>query len=241
MSTFAMSKTPLNGAAQRPSAPVRERRRRIMIVDDHPIVRQGLRRLIEAETDLEVCGEAETAREAKSLIRELQPDAVIVDVSLAQGDGLELVKDARAHYPSLPLLVLSMHDEMIYAERMLSAGANGYIMKQAASGQFLLALRRILDGGIYVSENVGSSMVEKFAAGSAYTSDNPVESLSNRELQVLHMIGKGLSTRQTAEALNLSIKTVESHRQRIKRKLSLSTSSQLMQYAVNWYAGRTPT
>ncbi len=217
------------------------RRRRIMIVDDHPIVRQGLRRLMESEPDLEVCGEAETAREAKSMIRELRPDGVIVDVSLAQGDGLELVKDARAHYPSLPLLVLSMHDEVIYAERMLSAGANGYIMKQAASDQFLVALRRVLEGGIYVSEVVGNSMIEKFAAGGAYTSANPVDSLSNRELQVLHMIGKGLSTRQTAEALNLSIKTVESHRQRIKRKLSLRTAAQLMQYAVNWYAGRAPS
>jgi DNA-binding NarL/FixJ family response regulator len=220
---------------------VRPRRCRIMIVDDHPIVRQGLRRLIETEHDLEVCGEAETAREAKSMIRELQPDAVIVDVSLSQGDGLELVKDARAHYPHLPMLVLSMHDEVIYAERMLSAGANGYIMKQAASEQFLQALRRVLEGGIYVSEAVGNSMIEKFAAGGAYLSDNPVDSLSNRELQVLHMIGKGLSTRQTADALNLSIKTVESHRQRIKRKLSLRTSAQLMQYAVNWYAGRAPT
>ena len=212
----------------------------MLIVDDHPIVRQGLRRLIEAESDLEVCGEAETAREAKSLIRELEPDAVIVDVSLKQGDGLELVKDARAHYPSLPLLVLSMHDEAIYAERMLSAGANGYIMKQAASDQFLIALRRVLEGGIYVSEAVGNSMIEKFASGGAYISSNPVDSLTNRELQVLHMIGKGLSTRQTAEALNLSVKTVESHRQRIKRKLSLRTSAQLMQYAVNWYAGREP-
>jgi DNA-binding NarL/FixJ family response regulator len=220
--------------------PGRPRRYRLMIVDDHPIVRQGLRRLLETERDLEVCGEAETAREAKSMIRELQPDAVIVDVSLAQGDGLELVKDARAHYPHLPMLVLSMHDEAIYAERMLSAGANGYIMKHAASDQFLQALRRVLEGGIYVSEAVGNSMIEKFAAGDAYLSDNPVDSLSNRELQVLHMIGKGLSTRQTADALNLSIKTVESHRQRIKRKLSLRTSAQLMQYAVNWYAGRAP-
>jgi DNA-binding NarL/FixJ family response regulator len=222
------------------NTPRENRRRRVMLVDDHPIVRQGLRRLIEAEPDLEVCGEAETAREAKSMIRDIDPDVVIVDVSLAQGDGLELVKDARAHYPNLPLLVLSMHDEVIYAERMLSAGANGYIMKQAASDQFLVALRRVLEGGIYVSETVGNSMIEKFAAGGAYTPTNPVDGLSNRELQVLHMIGKGLSTRQTAEALNLSVKTVESHRQRIKRKLSLQTSAQLMQYAVNWYAGRSP-
>jgi DNA-binding NarL/FixJ family response regulator len=216
------------------------RRYRIMLVDDHPVVRQGLRRLLETEPDLEICGESESARDAKSLLRELQPDAVIVDVSLAQGDGLELVKDARAHYPHLRILVLSMHDEAIYAERMLSAGANGYIMKQVASEQFLQALRRVLGGGIYVSEAVANSMIEKIATGSTHISDNPVDTLSNRELQVLHMIGKGLSTRQAAEALNLSIKTVESHRQRIKRKLSLHTSSQLMQYAVNWYAGRIP-
>lgn len=240
MSTFTAPKSSLPNVAARPGTVARPRRRRILIVDDHPIVRQGLRRLIEAEADLEVCGETESARDAKSMIRELQPDGVIVDISLAQGDGLELVKDARAHYPSLPLLVLSMHDEVIYAERMLSAGANGYIMKQAASSQFLVALRRVLEGGIYVSESVGSSMIEKFAAGSAYTATNQVDTLSNRELQVLHMIGKGLSTRQSAEALNLSIKTVESHRQRIKRKLGLTTSAQLVQYAVNWYAGRPP-
>jgi DNA-binding NarL/FixJ family response regulator len=211
-----------------------------MIVDDHPIVRHGLRRLLEAEADIKVCGEAETVRAAKSMLRELRPDAVIVDISLAQGDGMELVRDARAHYPHLPILVLSMHDEMIYAERMLSAGANGYIMKQAASDQFLLALRRVLSGGVYVSEAVGNNMIEKFAVGSTAVVTNPVDTLSNRELQVLHMIGKGLSTRQSADALNLSIKTVESHRQRIKNKLSLRTSSQLVQYAINWYAGRAP-
>jgi len=237
---MSATKMSINTLPGRSGLAPRLQRRRIMIVDDHPIVRHGLRRLIEAETDLEVCGEAETAREAKSMIRELQPDAVIVDISLAQGDGLELVKDTRAHYPKLPLLVLSMHDEMIYAERMLSAGANGYIMKQAASTQFLVGLRRVLEGGIYVSETVGSSMIEKFAAGSAYAPSNPVDTLSNRELQVLHMIGRGLSTGQTAAALNLSVKTIESHRQRIKRKLSLTTSAQLMQYAVNWYSGRTP-
>ncbi len=234
----SLFKPPLKPAIKETTAT--GRRRRVLIVDDHPIVRQGLRRLIEAEPDLEVCGESESAREAKTAIRDLEPDAVIVDVSLKQGDGLELVKDTRAHYAALPLLVLSMHDEAIYAERMLSAGANGYIMKQAASDQFLIALRRVLDGGIYVSEAVGNSMIEKFAAGGAYISANPIDSLTNRELQVLHMIGKGLSTRQTAEALNLSVKTVESHRQRIKRKLSLRTSAQLMQYAVNWYAGRDP-
>ncbi len=214
--------------------------RRILIVDDHPIVRQGLRRLMENEEDLSVCGEVETARDARIAIKELNPDAVIVDISLKQGDGIELVRDVRAHYATLPMLVLSMHDEAIYAERMLSAGANGYIMKQAASEQFLASLRRVLDGGIYVSEAVGSNMIQKFASGGSYTSANPIDRLSNRELQILHMIGKGMSTRETANSLNLSIKTVESHRQRIKRKLNLNTGAQLVQYAVNWFAGREP-
>ncbi|MBS0613541.1 MAG: response regulator transcription factor [Proteobacteria bacterium] len=214
--------------------------RRILIVDDHPIVRQGLRRLMENEEDLSVCGEVETARDARIAIKELNPDAVIVDISLRQGDGIELVRDVRAHYATLPMLVLSMHDEAIYAERMLSAGANGYIMKQAASEQFLASLRRVLDGGIYVSEAVGSNMIQKFASGGSYTSANPIDRLSNRELQILHMIGKGMSTRETANSLNLSVKTVESHRQRIKRKLNLNTGAQLVQYAVNWFAGREP-
>ncbi len=222
------------------AAMTKKNARRILIVDDHPIVRQGLRRLMENEDDLSVCGEVETARDARSAIKELNPDAVIVDISLKQGDGIELVRDVRAHHPTLPMLVLSMHDEAIYAERMLSAGANGYIMKQAASEQFLASLRRVLDGGIYVSEAVGSNMIQKFASGGSYISANPIDRLSNRELQILHMIGKGMSTRETANSLNLSIKTVESHRQRIKRKLNLNTGAQLVQYAVNWFAGREP-
>ncbi len=216
----------------------KRRARRVLIVDDHPIVRQGLRRIMEEEEDLDVCGEAETARDARIAIKELNPDVMIADISLNQGDGIELVRDVRAHHPQLPILVLSMHDETIYAERMLSAGANGYIMKQAPSDQFLVSLRRVLDGNIYVSEAVGNHMIQKFAAGGGYVSANPIDRLSNRELQILHMIGKGMSTRETAQSLNLSIKTVESHRQRIKRKLNLTTGTQLVQYAVNWFTGR---
>ena len=212
--------------------------RRVLIVDDHPIVRQGLRRVMENEDDLTVCGEVETPHDARTAIKELGPDVVIADICLKQGDGIELVRDVRVHYPQLPILVLSMHDEAIYAERMLSAGANGYIMKQAASEQFLVSLRRVLDGGVYVSEAVGNTMIEKFAAGGSYISSNPIDRLSNRELQILHMIGKGMSTRETAHSLNLSIKTIESHRQRIKRKLNLTTGTQLVQYAVNWFTGR---
>jgi DNA-binding NarL/FixJ family response regulator len=229
---------PRSSASQPGGGNGKRKARRVLIVDDHPIVRAGLRRVMENEDDLMVCGEAETARDARTAIKELNPDVVIADLSLKQGDGIELVRDVRAHYPQLPILVLSMHDETIYAERMLSAGANGYIMKQAASEQFLVSLRRVLDGGIYVSEAVGNNMIEKFAAGGAYTSANPIDRLSNRELQILHMIGKGMSTREAAHSLNLSIKTVESHRQRIKRKLNLTTGTQLVQYAVNWFTGR---
>ena len=212
--------------------------RRVLVIDNHPIVRAGLRRVIDKEDDLQVCAEADTARDARTAIKDRHPDVIIADIGLNQGDGIELVRDVRAHHPHLPILVLSMHDETIYAERMLAAGANGYIMKQAASEQFLVAIRRVIDGGIYVSESIGNKMIQKFAAGGAYLSANPIDRLSNRELQILHMIGKGMSTRETAESLNLSIKTVESHRQRIKRKLNLSTGTQLVQYAVNWFTGR---
>ena len=238
---MAASNSWMRGSVSQPGMTGKRRVRRVLIVDDHPIVRQGLRRVMENEDDLTVCGEAETARDARTAIKELNPDVVIADISLKQGDGIELVRDVRAHYPHLPILVLSMHDETIYAERMLSAGANGYIMKQAASDQFLISLRRVLDGNIYVSEAVGNNMIQKFATGGSYTSANPIDRLSNRELQILHMIGKGMSTRETAHALNLSIKTVESHRQRIKRKLNLTTGTQLVQYAVNWFTGREAT
>ena len=222
------SKNPGGGAAHAPY--------QILVVDDHPIVRQGLQRLIDQQTDLVVCGEAASPQEAEAAIRKLRPDLVIIDISLKNGDGIELVKDARARNPKLAILVLSMHDETIYAERLLAAGANGYIMKQAAPEQFLTALRRVLEGGIYVSEVVGSNMIRKLASAGRHLSWNPLENLSNRELQILQMIGCGQSTRQAAAALRLSMKTVESHRQHIKRKLNLATGSQLVQYAVNWAA-----
>jgi DNA-binding NarL/FixJ family response regulator len=206
--------------------------RRVLIVDDHPIVREGLHRIVDGEADLIVCGEAESAHEARIAIQELNPDVVIIEFSLKQGDGIDLVRNVRSQHPRLPILVLSTHDEAIYAERMLAAGANGYIMKQAASNQFLGSLRQVLDGHIYVSEAVGNNMIQRFAAGSPQMSANPIDRLSNRELQILHMIGKGMSTRETADALHLSIKTIESHRQRIKRKLNLNTGTQLVRFAV---------
>lgn len=224
-----------------PSTGGGSRARRVLIVDDHPIVRQGLRRMIEPEPDLTVCGEAQNEREARAAIRELAPDVVIVDISLEQGDGLELVRDVHAQRPQLPMLVLSMHDEAIYASRLLSSGASGYIMKQAASEQLLIALRRVLAGGTYVSEALAAAMAARRPESPTAGGEpiDPIAQLSNRELQVLSLIGRGLSSRETAETLGVSVKTVESHRQSLKRKLSLTSNAQLLTYSINWYAGRT--
>lgn len=207
--------------------------RRVLLVDDHPIVRQGLRRMIANERDLEVCGEAETVREARQAVRDLAPDVVVVDLSLREGDGIDLVRELRAHHPDLPVLVLSMHDETVFAGRLLAAGARGYMMKQAASEQFISAVRCVLTGGAYTSE----ASAAPTRTGKQPRGPGPVGRLSNRELQILQMLGRGLSSRQVADALHLSIKTVEVHRQRIKGKLDLKTSAQLVQFAANWVAG----
>ena len=206
--------------------------RRVLIVDDHPVVRQGLRHGLENTDDLVVCGEADTAVDTRTAIERTNPDVLICDISLSRVDGIELVRYLRSHYPRLPILVLSALDEAVYAERMLALGVCGYIMKQAPTELFLTSLRRVLDGQVYVSETISSNMLSKFAAGKSYISADPIARLTNRELQILHMIGKGASTRETARLLHLSIKTIESHRQRIKRKLNLTTGVQLLRYAV---------
>jgi DNA-binding NarL/FixJ family response regulator len=208
--------------------------KRVLLVDDHPILRFGLRHVIESQKDLTVCGEADTGRDARIAIKEFSPDAIVADISLGLGDGIEFLRDIRAQYPKLPVLVFSGHDEAIYAERMLAAGANGYIMKKAHPAAFLGALRRVLSGGIIASEVIGNSTAQR-PADSDSAAANPVEQLSNREVQILHMIGQGMSTRETALSLNLSVKTVESHRQRIKRKLHLNNATQLVQCAVNLF------
>jgi len=211
------------------------RQRLVFIVDDHPIVRQGLRRMIDLEPDLAVCGEAESERQARAALRSLEPDVVIIDLSLTDGDGIELVRDLHAQRPQLPLLVLSMHDELIYGQRLLAAGASGYIMKHAASDQLLSALRLVLEGGIYLSDALADATGTRAKkAGKRMTASNPVDHLSNRELQVLSLIGRGLSSREAAATLGVSVKTVESHRQSLKRKLHLATNALLLHYAINW-------
>ena len=206
--------------------------RRVLIVDDHPVVRQGLRRVLENTDDLVICGEADTAIGTRTAIEQMTPDVLICDISQRHLNGIELVRYLRSHHPRLPILVLSALDEAIYAERMLALGVCGYIMKQAPTELFLTSLRRVLDGQVYVSEAISSKMLSKFAAGQSHISADPINRLTNRELQILQMIGKGTSTRETARLLHLSIKTIESHRQRIKRKLNLTTGVQLLRYAV---------
>lgn len=228
-----------NNSNPNPGRPAGDKRR-VLIVDDHPIVRHGLKQMIDAEPDLVVCGEAQSDREARAAIRELNPDIMIVDVSLAQGDGLDLVREVHAQRPELPMLVLSMHDETIYAQRLLAAGARGYIMKEAAFDQLLVALRRVLGGAVYLSEAMAATLgANGEETLPAQVTEDPVGRLSNRELQVLSLIGRGLSSRQAAESLSVSVKTVESHRQSLKRKLNLATNAQLLQYSLKWYASRS--
>jgi DNA-binding NarL/FixJ family response regulator len=204
----------------------------VLIVDDHPIVRQGLRRIVEGQQDLVVCGEAETLDDVRAALDERQADVLICDISSKNGNGIDLVRHARAHHPQLRILVLSALDETLYAERVLSMGANGYITKESSTDEFLVSMRCVLDGHIYVSETIRRNVLRRYAGRMSPRPDDPIDRLSNRELQILHMIGKGMGTRETAQSLHLSVKTVESHRQSIKRKLNLSTATQLMRYAV---------
>jgi DNA-binding NarL/FixJ family response regulator len=206
--------------------------RRALIVDEHPIVRQGVCSILEGQGDLAVCGEAETLEELRAMLSERRPDILICDIGSIRGDGIDLVRYARAHDPHLRILVLSALDETLYAERLLSLGANGYIMKGASADEFLASIRCVLQGHVYVSETIRNHLLRRYKGRERPKSDDPIDRLSNRELQILLMIGEGVGTRETAQSLHLSVKTVESHRQTIKRKLNLSTATQLMRYAV---------
>ncbi len=211
------------------------RKSKIFVVDDHPIVRQGLGLLINREPDMIVCGAAEEAQSALRAIPTLQPDVLVVDISLTGPDGLELVKTIRTRDANLPILVLSMHDESIYAERALRAGANGYIMKQEATEKVLVAIRRILRGDVYLSDRVSSKMLQQYVRGSSTARESPVADLSDRELEVFRLVGEGHGTRQIAEELHLSVKTVETYQAHIKEKLSLRNARELVQHAIEWH------
>jgi len=207
---------------------------KVVLVDDHPIVRQGLAQMISREPDMEVCGEAETAAEALKAIAACHPDVAIVDLSLKGTGGLELLKDIKVRFPKLPVLVLSMYDESMYAERALRAGAKGYMMKEEATEKVLAAIRGILGGKIYLSEAMASRLLHMAVGGRTPGGVSPTERLSDRELEVFQLIGQGYGNTDIARQLHLSPKTVETYRAHIKEKLGLSGATELLQHAIHW-------
>lgn len=211
-------------------------RRRILILDDHPITRYGLAQLINHEPDLVVCGEAATAQDALAAISPAQPDLVLADISMPGRSGLEFIKDLQAQYPEVPVLVMSMHDESIYAERVLRAGGRGYIMKNQGGEKLLEAMRQVLGGQICVSQDVSAAVLEVLTRRGKRGGEGTPSQLSDREFEVFQLIGQGLSTQQIARRLNLSVKTVGTYRQHIKEKLKARTASELIRQAVRWAA-----
>ena len=207
---------------------------KILIVDDHPLVREGLADLVNKEKDLVVCGQAEDAYQAIEAIRELKPDMAIVDISLKEKSGLELIKDIKIQHPGLPVLTLSMHEESVYAERALRAGAKGYIMKREATKKVVTAIRKVLRGQLYLSEKMTTRLVRKFVEGKPEAGTSPIDRLTDRELEVFSLLGRGNGTRQISEQLHLSVKTIETYRSRIKEKLNLTSGTELLQHAFQW-------
>lgn len=210
---------------------------RILLVDDHPLMRKGLAMSLDSEPDLTVVAQCADAEEAMQVLEEAKPDLAVVDVSLPGMSGLELVKHMLAIREDLKILVASRHDESLYAERAIRAGARGYVMKLEAGDVILKAVRRVLNGGIYVSDEINERLLMGMVRGHQTLATSPLEVLSDRELEVFEMTGKGHGTRDIAERLHLSVKTVESYRARIKNKLNLNSAAELMQHAVNWVEG----
>jgi|ERR1044071_2765612 DNA-binding NarL/FixJ family response regulator len=231
-------------AESKPRDPQRETKTgktRILLVDDHAIVRFGIRQVIDRQNDLMVCGEEESAARALDAIGNLKPDLVIADISLKDSSGLELMRNIKAQSPKLPILVISAHDEKVYAEIAFRAGALGYLMKEEALEKVLTAIRRVLSGAIYVSDTLAARMLQQQVRGKADINESPVKSLSDRELEVFQLIGRWKKTREIAEELHLSIKTIEYYREQIKRKLNLKSAAELTQHATAWVQREIPT
>lgn len=215
-------------------------KRRVLIVDDHPVFRHGVSAMINAEPDLMVCGEAGTAPTALDAMRKLSPDVVIIDISLPGSNGIELLKAMKAETPKLPMLVVSMHDESLYALRALRAGALGYVMKAEALDSILTALRKVLQGDAYLSPKFSERLVFKAIRSLDEGMGSPVDKLSDRELEVLTLTGRGFGTQDIANELNLSVKTIETHRAHIKEKLGFGDSKEMVRFAIEWVAQQTP-
>ena len=227
--------------AQTKQAAVKDNRKRVLLVDDHAVVRFGIAQLVNKQSDLVVCGEEEDASNALTAIEALKPDLVIADISLKDSSGLELMRNIKAQHPRLPVLVVSAHDENIYAEIAFRAGALGYLMKQSALEQIPTAIRRVLSGNIYVSDALAAKMLQQQVRGQTTLQDSPVQSLSDRELEVFQLIGRWKTTKEIAAELHLSVKTVEYYREQIKKKLNLKSASELTQHATTWVQRETPS
>jgi DNA-binding NarL/FixJ family response regulator len=207
----------------------------IFLVDDHPLVREWLTNLINQQPDLAVCGEAETGPQAMQAIIKLKPDVAIIDISLKDSSGIELIKDLKQSLPGVAILVLSMHEESHYAERALRAGARGYIMKRETTRKVIAAIRQVLAGGIYISDEIATALATQYVGGKEMSKSSPIEQLSDRELEVFELLGQGRGTRQIAEVLRVSVKTVQAYCARIKEKLNLSSATELLREAVRWH------
>ena len=227
--------------AQAKQIQVKDNRKRVLLVDDHAVVRYGIAQLINQQSDLVVCGEEEDAANALSAISKLKPDLVIADISLKDSSGLELMRNIKAQYAGLPVLVVSAHDESIYAEIAFRAGALGYLMKADALEKVLTAIRRVLGGNIYVSDTLAARMLQQQVRGAKDVQESPVKGLSDRELEVFQLIGQWRKTKEIAQALHLSIKTIEYYREQIKVKLNLKSAAELTQYATCWVQRENPT
>lgn len=210
------------------------RKLKVLLIDDHPLVREWLTSLIDQQPDMEVCGEAEAIQDAVKLLKTATPDIAVVDLSLKNASGLELVKAIKARWPQVGVVVLSMHDEEIYAERCIRAGARGYVMKRESTKRIIAAIRDVHEGRLCVSEQMASAFAEKFIGGRA-GGQSGLQDLSDRELEVFNLLGRGLGTRQIAESLNVSIKTVQAYCARIKQKLHLATATELLREAIRWH------
>jgi DNA-binding NarL/FixJ family response regulator len=207
---------------------------KIIIVEDHEVFRLGIKELINHELDLIVCGEADDVNAARDLILKLNPDMAIIDITLKKSSGIDLIKEMNTSRNDMKILVLSMHDELLYAERSLQAGAQGYIMKQETSRSIVKAIRHILNGNIYVSDNIMGNLLKRVRSGQDPLEKSPVNNLSDREFAVLRLIGEGKSTGEIAEQMNLSVRTISTYRERIKEKLQLKNATELMRFAICW-------
>ncbi len=214
---------------------------RILIVDDHPIFRHGLMQLLSQEDDLEVCGEAQDYHGALKAAAALKPDMIIVDITLKDMSGIDLIKEVHKIDKGIPMLVISMHDESLYAERAFRAGARGYIMKQEASESVVQAIRQVLKGGLYASSKVTENILTRFIEGPKEPSASPLQALTDREIEVFQLIGEGLSISEIGHRLHLSVKTIGTYRERIKEKLNLKNATELLRHALNWVEKERPS